>query len=180
MILKHDKKMIIIRLIAIVLCLFFITSKFISKTLAKYTSSDFGSDSARVATFFVGDNGSASIGNFSLEEIYNGATKEIEFVIVNFEGEKITEVAYNYEFTVSTLNNLPLIITIETKQKTGSGEFADIDNITGHATSGLMDCNSKSTHSYVIKIKWNEEVIDYEYTELIDILTIDYTCSQID
>jgi len=174
---KHDKKMIIIRLTAIVLCLVFITSKFISKTLAKYTSSDFGSDSARVATFFVGNNSTASIGEFSLDDIYNGESKTIEFAIVNFDADNMTEVAYSYEFTVSTLHNLPLIITIAPKEKQGSGELATVSDLV--ATNGMMDCNDESTHIYTITITWDKNYTDYQYTELIDVLTIDYTCTQI-
>lgn len=172
---KHDKKILIIRLIAIFLCLTFITSKYISKTFAKYTSSDFGSDSARVATFFVGATNNTSSIDFSLTDINTTTVKEITFNVVNFVDEKKTEVAYNYEFEVSTLNNLPLIITLTAPTESG---YAEVDGLL--ATNGKMDCNGKTTHTYTITIKWDPSKVDYEYTELIDVLTIDFTCNQID
>ena len=79
---KHNKRLIVLRLIAIVLCLMFITSKYITKTLAKYTSSDFASDSARVATFFIGSNDTKVPISFSINNMKEGYTLTYDFTIV--------------------------------------------------------------------------------------------------
>ena len=178
---KHNKRLIVLRLIAIVLCLMFITSKYITKTLAKYTSSDFASDSARVATFFIGSDDTKAPISFSINNMKAGDTLTYDFAIVNYTGDKLTETAYTYNFSVSTLGNLPLTITVSQNSKSGTGEFATIDPVSKTSgVNGTMDCNTKSSHTYTITITWDKNELDYKYTQEVDMLIINYTCTQVD
>ena len=86
-----------------------------------------------------------------------------------------------YDFSVSTLGNLPLTITVSQNSESGTGEFATIDPVSKTScVNGTMDCNTKSSHTYTITITWDKNELDYKYTQEVDMLIINYTCTQVD
>lgn len=174
MIKKYNLVSKYLRAAAIIMCSVFILSRVITSSLAKYTKSDIGTDQGIVATFYVGSNSDKSVISIPL----SSETTTCEFSIVNFIGDEITEVAYNYDFTVSTLDNLPINVTVTPKGT--SDQLATVTGLFG--TNGTMPCDSKSTHTYVVTISLDttqDDYNDYKYTEEIDILIIDFHCEQI-
>lgn len=171
---KYTKRLhFVVYLFAVLLLLVLFTTKIVNSLFARYSSSDDSLDDGRVATYYVG----SSLNTFNIEMPYTTSELVYEFNIVNFNGDKITETAYNYSFSVDTYNTLPLDISIEYKNSLDIDDYATISGLT--ANNGTMLCDTKTTHEYIIKIKWNESVIDYETTKEVDSLLINVHCEQI-
>ena len=163
----------VFRLLVLLLCLVFITAKGVGELYARYSSSDNSSDEARVAKYYVG----TTFKPVNIEVPLSYEPVKYEFSVVNYDNTTQTEVAYNYGFTVSTFENLPLDITIEKKSVDVSGTMATISGLT--ASDGVILCDSKIEHVYIITIKWKDQIIDYDTSKEIDVLQINCHCEQI-
>lgn len=170
---RLSKISLILRISIVILCSLFIFTRKIDSSLAKYTSKVSATDSARVATIYVG----ANLSQPTIEIPLSNEPITYELIIQNYDESKHSEVTYEYGFTVSTLGNLPIDITIEQKTNNGKGTLATINNL--EATEGIMLCDGDIQHKYTITIKWTDDVLDYEDTLEIDILKISYYCEQI-
>ena len=173
---KLFKIILIFNVVIVVLCSLFILTKKIDSSLAKYRTEVSGNDTSRVATIYVGADLSEEYINLHLSSeplTYN-------LVIQNYDGSKQSEVSYNYSFSISTLGNLPILITITPKTNNGFGTLAQAkidDNLS--YTNGIIPCDYDIKHEYIVTINFIDDVLEYEDTFEIDVLKITYHCEQL-
>lgn len=175
---KRKKNNIAFMISIVLFTLFLFSSIVTSGILAKYTGVSSNDDDARVAKFYVDETNSEEVLTLTLS---NSSSVNFTVEVVNFKDSTVCETAFNYGFTVRTLDNLPLKITISDPAKTGAGTLASISGIT--CTNGEMLPNGKDTHTYVITVSWDTTVDgwnDYENSKKVDLVIIDFIATQID
>ena len=157
-----DKVGFSLRLIALLLCAFFIASRMVTESLAKYSTSATSFDSARVARFISVKDDISTTGSviFDTTIVMNpGDQEDVTFKIVN-NGET----SVNLLLEVSSTNNLPLPFYFN------GSEVSTIN----------FDMNVGDTVEVTFKMKWAEELNDFKYSNLVDNVCVVATCEQID
>jgi len=172
------------RLWAYLLYLGLVSSLILSVTLAKYASTAAGSGTATVAAMAAG----API-EMTLKGMVPGGEQELNFEVVNYTGEKVSEVALDYKITVTTTGNLPLtyaLIPDGTAGQVGGtlfaeGSFQDLpdgrksQDLAGGAFELIQGADfklEKQTHRYTFKAQWPATEADPGYADEIDLVTI--------
>lgn len=175
---KQKKKNLFFMFSLILFALVLFSSMITSGILARYTGNNGNNDEAKVAKFYVDGTNSEEILTLDLT---NSSSVVFIVEIVNFNGDTICETAVNYGFTISTLDNLPLKISISEQTKKGSGNLGIVSGTS--CTNGYMGVNSKETHSYTITVSWDTSIDDwndYENSKKVDIVIINFNATQID
>ena len=161
---RQNKTSILLRLIALFLCVSFIMSKNITTSLAKYTTSkDTGNITSGIAKFIDVSKDITTSGTIIFESITNinpAETKSNVFKISN-TGETPIKVV----LTVESNNVLPLIF------KWNNVEY--IDNIY------IFDMPIGTSKNITLDIIWDENNIDFSYSNYIDYVVVKATCEQI-
>ncbi|MBQ8293550.1 MAG: hypothetical protein IJX78_07125 [Bacilli bacterium] len=148
----------------IVFCVFFILLFLVlistwkmTGIVAKFASTDSATDEARVAKFIYVDKDVTFTDNITIKFDPTMASQTYQ-ITINNTGETVV----NCDVECSSLNVLPLDISVD------SSDFN-------------LDCSG--TKTVTITINWDKNVIDYNsytYSNLVDLLTIKVTCTQID
>lgn len=149
-------------------------------TMAKYTTENTGFAKAAVASLVQG--GSFQF-DTALDTLTPGSTSYVNFQVTNYEGEKLCEVAMDYEIQVESMGNLPLQF-----QLSGRVEPADTDGSSslvnplegGIAAGGVMPHSAKGkvTHVYQLAVTWPESYDDEAYSDEIDMVSITVKAEQ--
>lgn len=162
-----DKISLILRIFAIVMCSIFITSRMLTESLAKYTTSATSFDQARVAKF-IDINKDINVTSSGDTVIYErninfnpGDTDIVDFTIIN-SGETTVRVELNIE----SYNTLPLSFYIN-------------DELVS-TTSFILEPNDSVGKKISFKIVWPEELNDFTYSNTSDYISIYAKCSQVD
>lgn len=157
-----DKFGLILRLIALLLMAFFISSRMMTESLAKYSTTATSQDSARVAKFIDIDKDITSEGTiiFNSELVMNpGDEKEVELTIVNSG-----EVTLDFTMDISSYETLPLDYYID-------GVL--IKNYQKRLNPG-------DSVKVTVLMKWEEELNDYIYSNVVDSVSFYASCEQVD
>lgn len=157
-----DKVGFSLRLIALLLCAFFIASRMVTESLAKYSTSATSFDSARVAKFISVKDDITTSGAVIFDttvKMNPGDEEEVTFKIVN-NGET----SLNLLLEVDSSNNLPLTFYF-------NGEVSSSIN---------FDMNVGDVIEITFKMKWADGLNDYKYSNLVDSVCVLATCEQID
>lgn len=158
--------------------LFLFSSMVTAGILAKYSRNNSNDDIAQVAKFYVDETISEQSMTLSLS---SSSIVSFDIQIVNYTESIICETAFNYSFTISTLDNLPLKIIVSEKSLMGTGNFGTISNLS--CTNGYMGVNSKEMHTYTVSISWDTSIAgwnDYENSKKVDLVIINFNAIQID
>ena len=159
---KNDKISIILKVIAISLCIIFISLKALTTSLAKYTSSVSSSDFAKVAKFINIDSDITSSGTLVLDsniDIQPLESKSVDFTINN-SGETAVEVTLSY----SSEGNLPLDIHWE--------------DIVGDTFSVVL--KPGETTNITLYVEWQDSILNFIYHNTVDTVVVNTTCEQVD
>ena len=161
---RQNKISIILRLVALFLCVSFIFSNNVTTSLAKYTTSkETGNITSGVAKFIDVSKDITVSGTIIFESITNinpAETKSNVFKISN-TGETPIKVVLKVESN----NVLPLIF------KWNNTEYAD--NIY------VFEMPVDTTKNITFDIIWDKNKIDFSYSNYIDYVVVKATCEQI-
>ncbi len=155
-----------------------VSSLILSVTLARYTTTASGAGTATVAAMA---GGSSLVGEpirMLLDDMYpGGEAKALKFQVVNYSGEAISEVAIDYEITVTTTGNLPLRFTLSSDPLEDTVPGGAI--LTGGRAQTLAggsfpltEGKREQTHTYMLIAEWPAEENDAGYADEIDLVTI--------
>ncbi len=170
------------RLWVYLLYLGLVTSLVLSVTLARYASIVDGTGVATVAAMA----GEASLVGDPIEMpleglLPGGAAKTLEFQVVNYSGDVISEVALDYQITVETTGNLPLNFTLTPIPAEGEngadmisgGDILQNGAVTQTLTGGAFSLpGGKQGHTYRRSAAWPAEKSDAGYAHEIDLVTV--------
>ena len=116
--------------------------------------------------------------NIDLEnKIYPGSDIIVPILVTNEENNKVSEVSIKYIIEIENTNNLPLEYTL--------CEDLDCNSII-EGTNKFENDNfkfnkqQKQEKKYYLKISWPIEKNDYEYSNEIDYLKINFIVEQVD
>jgi len=182
------------RLWVYLLYLGLVTSLILSVTLARYASGASGTGTATVAAV-AGDMSilQPETIEMPLEGLTpGGEARSLTFKVVNYGAGKISEVALDYDVTVTTTNNLPLAFTLTAQPpegahgagKTVDGAGAVLGETTARPdgkreqtlTGGAFPlAETGQTHTYTLTVTWPDEEsgkTKAEYADEIDLVTV--------
>lgn len=161
------------RLWVLLLYLALVTSLILSVTLARYASGMSGTGTATVAAM-AGD--ASSTLQMSLDRMTPGGEgKELKFQVVNFTDNAVSEVALDYQITVTTTGNLPLTfhLTADTAEHTVSGGTVLSGVKSQTLTGGAFPLTGeKQAHTYTLTASWPPSANDGGYSQEIDLVTV--------
>ena len=134
-------------------------------TFSSYKSTSEGGDSVQVALFSEDYSFDIPVN----ENYYPGCEeKQVEITIMNYEGEKVSEVSQHYTVSAVVLNGrVPLDISFD------EGEV-DVP-----AEGDFLVSGGKQTATHIMKINWPIENNDYRYADEIDIIRVTVSQEQI-
>lgn len=164
-------RQIVLTSAAILLCLTLISTYLTAEMFARYSVKDTASDSARVATFNVTENGELTT-SFATE-LVPGVPCKKEVVVDNK-----SEVAIAYAITiVNQSKNMDLSFRFGTE--------GDMDDMTPSGDGFVYTANleaSSGAQNYILEVLWNSKgaEIDLEYMGCVDLVTVTLTSTQID
>ncbi len=181
------------RLWAYLLYLGLVTSLILSVTLARYASTAGGTGTATVAALAGGveDAAEAAPIELSLGDLSPGDTRVLKFKVVNYSGDKRSEVALDYTLTLESTNNLPLTFTLaaqaenqadlvtlpadgavlgpDTLQTEGEKMGTRMETLSG----GAFDLTGEDQeHTYTLTVTWPAGEYDGNYSQEIDLVTV--------
>ena len=156
--------MIPLRVAAVLLVLSLMTTSFVSGRYARYTTSDSGAASARIAAyvFDVRDNEGHMV---TLTQIQNpGDDEDFSFSIANYRGNEgnkvVSEVAEDFVMNIKLLSSLPLTITM-----TGNGKTVVLSGVSGETgDEHSFAASVASDVTYTLTVDWPETENDIEYS----------------
>ena len=142
-------------------------------SISKYKNVMIGNDSARVATPII--NLEENILDIKISP--NDEEKNYIFKVSNKEGDRTSEASMQYTLEIKNANNLPIEFELY-NYKNGIADNTNLleDNKTKTIPLKLND----EEHEYQLKIKWNKEDRDYQYSRVIDYVQIILNSTQID
>lgn len=158
-----------------------VTSLILSMTLARYASTAAGAGTATVAAMAGGGQPVGEPISMLLDNMSPGCEdKNLKFQVVNYSGGTVSEVAMDYEITVSTTGNLPLRFTLRVEAPEGEAEntIPGGEILTGGATTqtlsgGFFPLEGRmQEHTYTLTATWPAEESSAEYADEIDLVTI--------
>lgn len=161
-----------LRLAAILFCLVLITTSMMSGLYARYTAEGKGEDSARVAQWNVGATGTP------VESEVKPAETDGQYTITVTSN---SEVAAEYDITVTLTNALPDYITVKLDDKTPVVS-EDKRTLTFDNAGAFAPGKNSKTHILAFSMNWSEFTVDakgpsksYDLT-----FTVDITIVQVD
>lgn len=118
---RSNKRPPLLVICAVLTYLVILTSSLSSGLYARYTSSDFDMDSARVARFEFCAESTSAVELIDLSDISTpGDSVTYQFKVANNNGASVCEVVQRYTVTVKVDGNMPLVCTL-----TQNGSAAD-------------------------------------------------------
>ncbi len=169
------------RLWVYLLYLGLVTSLILSVTLARYASTAGGTGTATVAAMAGGGEILVQGQNIEmpLEGLLPGGEKTLEFQVVNYTGDAISEVAMEYDIKVETTGNLPLTFTLTTTETANGINAGTILADGTPLTGGLFPLTEeKQAHTYALTATWPPDKKDARYADEIDLVTVTVTARQ--
>ena len=176
------------RLWVYLLYLGLVTTLILSVTLARYVSTADGTGTATVAAMA---GGGEPIQMILDDMLPGGEPKTLEFQVVNYNGDTVSEVALGYEIMVETTGNLPLQFTLTASKAEGAdpagttvgagailenGDGARFQTLSGGfipiAKDKTGDALAKQAHTYTLTVTWPKENNNKGYADEIDLVTI--------
>ncbi len=161
------------RLWVFLLYLALVTSLILSVTLARYSSAVVGTGTATVAAM-AGD--ASSTLQMSLDGMTpGGEDRTLEFRVVNFTAKAVSEVALDYQITVETTGNLPLVFALtadEGENRVPGGTV--LNGVKSQTlTGGAFPLSEEGqAHTYTLTASWPERLNDGGYSREIDLVTV--------
>ncbi len=158
-----------------------VTSLILSMTLARYASTAAGAGTATVAAMAGGGELVGEPISMLLDNLSPSEARTLKFQVVNFSGGTVSEVALDYEITVSSTRNLPLRFTLTAEAPEGELEntISGGDILTDEATQSQVLTGGSfplegrmQAHTYTLTVTWPAEVNGAEYAHEIDLVTI--------
>jgi hypothetical protein len=146
---------------------------------ARYRSDVTGTGTAEVAAAAMDVTGTGS-SSLDLTKVLSGmkpgTSKEVEFVVTNAKDGAVSEVAEEYQITVSTTGNLPLTYVLSAKSTGTKGTFAEVgvNPAPGRFqwTGGFLPDSAETVHTYQLTVTWPGEQKAGSYTDEIDLVTL--------
>ncbi len=177
------------RLWVYLLYLGLVTSLILSVTLARYVSTAGGTGTAAVAAMSAAVDGSALTAkpiDMTLAGLRpGGEARTLDFQVVNYTGDTISEVALDYEITVKTTGNLPLTYTLTAE---GGDQLVQTGPVLADLASGAAEqtlsggafplTGERQVHTYHLEVTWPREKGSAQYADEIDLVTITVTAWQ--
>lgn len=168
-----------------------VTTLILSVTLARYASTTGGSGTATVAAMAGGGEPIHMI----VENMLPGsAPQTLQFKVVNYKDNAVSEVALDYEITVETTGNLPLKFelaaagadaagtTVQTGAILATGDGAKSQTLTGGCFPLITDAGgnalTKQAHTYTLTVTWPKAQSDAGYADEIDLVTVSVSARQ--
>lgn len=193
---KHTNKAtmlysaLIMRFAAILGCLTLISAYLLSGVYSKFYTSDFGSDSARVARFspsFTSTSAEITVENQlpGLPDIPNNSYV-IDFSVQNTSDENPSEVAMKYKIVLKTTGNIPLKFTLLDKSENTTFDTWDCDGINGKQEHGYTESSfvfgvgTQEKDEYKLKIEWPSDRNDAQFSGMTDAVYLEVVFEQID
>lgn len=167
------------RLWVFLLYLALVTSLILSVTLARYSSGASGTGTVSVAAM-AGD--ASSTLQMSLDGMTpGGEERTLEFQVVNFTADAVSEVALDYQITVETTGNLPLVFTLTAdagENRVSGGTI--LDGVKSQTLTGGAFPLSElgQTHTYTLTASWPERLNNDGYSQEIDLVTVQVEAKQ--
>ena len=157
-----DKLGLALRIVALCLVSFFISSRMVSESLAKYSTTATSYDQARVAKFIDINNDISSTGSIIFNDELNlkpGDSKEVTFTIVN-----------NGEVTLTLKLELLKYGTLPLKYY-----FNDVETL-------YYEKELEPGESVVVTIDmiWDINDNDYKYSNVVELVKVYAICEQVD
>lgn len=162
-----------------------VTTLIVSVTLARYAATTGGSGTATVAAMAAG--GGEPI-RMVIEGMFPGSDPQtLQFKVVNYKDDAVSEVALDYDITVETTGNLPLEFELAAARDAGTaGAVTDTGTIlTGGAKSQTLTGGAfplvqnaadgklaRQEHTYTLTVNWPQAASDAGYADEIDLVTV--------
>ena len=169
------------KIIRYLLYLAVVTTIVTSATLAKYsTMAEFGV-TGTVAAFVSGTTVDL---NMALDDMAPGSAKNIQFTVVNYEGDQTSDVSLDYEILVSSTGNLPLAFSLLGEKESADsdagsrlvGVLTQTEDGQWKADGGKLPIASQTggrkKHTYRLTASWPASAEAADYSQEIDMLTV--------
>lgn len=171
------KQLTIGRIACYLLCLTLVCTALIGVSYARYTSSVNGSATAATAAV-AGKMTNAAI---DVSGMKPGDTKTVDFTVVNFSGEKTSEVAQEYTITIKTAGNLPLAFSLSPGAgiENSAGALRGTGGVWQSDSPGLLPAAAATTHAYTLTVVWPENETSPRYADEIDTVTLVIDAQQV-
>ncbi len=176
------------RLWVYLLYLGLVTSLILSVTLARYASTVEGAGVAAVAAMAGDAAFSGGTIEMPLEDLHPGeAAQPLEFKVVNYSGEVVSEVAMDYQIEIETTGNLPLDFTLTPVPAEGGGTDDMISGgailrngaVTETLSGGAFPLTgNKQEHTYRLSAQWPADMSEAGYAYEIDLVTVTVKAQQ--
>ena len=114
-----------------------------------------------------------------------GETTQLNFMVTNFEEDRVSDAQLQYTAELNTAGNLPLTFYLSPNEAGGTtdGNWIMEGSMTGNTVSqpGILRHGEKITHRYTLSISWppETEAEDYQYADEIDYVRIRIHAEQV-
>lgn len=175
-----------LKIIRYLLYIALVTTIVTSVSLARYASSQDIYAKGLVASLATGSTTRIDV---PLDDMYPGMSeKTVRFNVVNYSGDKVSEVAMDYEIQIETTGNLPLAFSLRGDKQSGDSDpnsllVGTMDPDTRKAVGGrlpIAGAGQKTEHTYQLTVTWPETEASVDYSKEIDMLTIRVNAAQVD
>jgi hypothetical protein len=159
------------RVVRYLLCLALICAVMVGMSYARYTTAVSGSQTASVASVSMEGTTTQTV---DISDLSPGQEKTMEFQVVNFSGDHVSEVAQDYTISVKTSGNLPLTFALSGKDPTGSyaGGLSNSSGVWKTSSPGSLPAGNTASHTYALTIRWPGQASASDYSEEIDTVTL--------
>ncbi len=145
----------------------------IPATYASFQSTFSGNDSVQVAAMALG--GTQDV-EFDVTDLAPGKYKDYTIIVTNQneDGTRVAEVALDYSFMVSDLDNLPLTYTLSSTVTGANSNAVSAIN----KADGYFPVAVKCSHTYTLRVTWDSAQNDAALAQEIDLVTVTITATQ--
>jgi len=164
------------RIVCYLFCLSLVCAVVFGVSYARYMTTVNGTATATVAA--VSDK-IAAMNKIDVSDMEPGATKIVDFNVVNFSDKQVSEVGQDYTVMVKTSGNLPFEFTLasaggasEAGAKNFAGNLVKKENVWESTSSGNLLASVSTTHSYTLTVFWPEGEGKPDYADEIDTVTL--------
>lgn len=165
------------RIICYLFCLSLICTAVFGVSYARYVTSVNGTAIASVASAEMSAGITGTDKSIDVRGLQPGESKTISFEVVNYSGEKASQVAQEYDITVKTAGNLPFKFELQPGMAS-SGMAGALEETAGSAgvwqtvSSGFLPAGEKARHSYTLTVSWPSGQGKPDYADEIDMVTL--------
>lgn len=166
------------RIVCYLFCLSLVCAVVFGVSYARYMTTVNGTATATVAA--VSDKITNMDRKIDVSDMEPGESKTVDFNVVNFSNNQVSEVGQDYTVTVKTSGNLPFAFTLASAGGTseaGTKNFAGNlvkkdDNVWESISSGNLPASVRTTHSYTLTVSWPKGEGKPDYADEIDTVTL--------